>query len=86
MLQVLPERFSGDNEAGWGRKPDSTQADKAHGFWPDYRFISEPGGIQWNNVNLTNNKNSLQMMHSSVRLQDCCYKDIITQCDNFSIQ
>ena len=67
----------GDTEDGRDRKADSAQMDKTRGFWPNHRFIDEPGGIQWNNFNLANNRNSLQMMRLSVRLQDCYYTAII---------
>ncbi len=78
MLQMLTKDDLGDTEAGRDRKTNSAQADKTHGFWPNYRFVNEPGSIQWNNFILANNRNSLQMMHSSVRLQDCYYTVIIT--------
>ncbi len=74
---MLSQDDLGDTEAGRDRKTDSAQADKTRGFWPDCSLINMPGGIQWNNFNLANNRNSLQMMHSSVRLQDCCYTAII---------
>ena len=77
MLQMLSQDDLGDTEAGRNRKSDSAQADKTRGFWPNHCFINEPGGIQWNNFNLANNRNSLQMMRLSVRLQDYCYTAII---------
>lgn len=78
MFQMLPVRHAGDTEAGRYCKAEPAETDKACGFWPNRRFINEPGGIQWNNFSLANNRNSLQMMHSSVRLQDCYYTVIIT--------
>ena len=75
---MLPERRSGNEESGRNRQADLTQADKTHSFWPNHLFINETSGIQWNNVNLTNNKSSLQMMHSFVRLQDFYYAAIIS--------
>ena len=74
---MLPECCRGNAEAGRDNKTDSAQTDKTRGFWPNHRFINEPGGIQWNNFNLANNRNSLQMMRSSVRLHDCCQLAII---------
>jgi hypothetical protein len=75
---MLAERLCGNAKAGRDRKSDSAQADKTQGLWPDCCFIDMPGGIQWNNFNLTNDRNSLQIMRSSARLQDCCYMAIIT--------
>jgi len=74
---MLTQDDLGDTEAGRNRKTDSAQTDKTRGFRSNHRFIDEPGGIQWNNFNLANNRNSLQMMRLSVRLQDCCYTAII---------
>jgi len=35
LLQMLPERRSGDTETGRNFKSDLAQADKTQSFWPD---------------------------------------------------